>query len=254
MTTRLTICMLAAILPAAGQWRNIPADGAPKNADGTPNLNAPAPRTAGGKVDLSGIWVPQGTKFLANIAADLGAENVPLRPEAKALHASRAGGAMGHLEPDANCLPQGVPKIDAAPVPWKLIQTPNLVVIIYEAFNLWRQVFLDSRELIADPNPSWLGWSKGHWEGNDTLVVETRGFNGKAWLDSTGYPASDALKVTEKFRRPTFGQLEIEITIDDPKMYTAPWTVKETPRLGLNTELFEFICLENERDLVHMNK
>jgi hypothetical protein len=140
----------------------------------------------------------------------------------------------------------------AAPVPYKFIQTPGTVVILYEAFNLWRQVFLDGRELIDDPNPTWLGYSTGRYEG-DTLVIETRGFNGKSWLDSAGLPATEKLHVTERIRRKDFGHLEYRVTIDDPGAYTRPFTVTEDPILQLDTELLEFICAENEKDLKHMN-
>ena len=235
--------MLAA-LPLAAQWRMAP---------GTPDLTAPAPKAADGKPDLSGIWEQENLAHFRNLAADMKPEEVPFRPEAKAIFESRRNGARGLEEPDANCLPQGVPKIDGAPVPFKIVQTPKLVVIVYEAFNLWRQVFLDGRQLVADPNPTWLGYSSGRWEG-DTLVVETTGFNGKAWLDTGGMPGSDALHVTERFRRVDFGHIQLDITIDDPKMYTRPFSAKETLKLVTGYELIEFICLENEKDLLHMNK
>src|SRR5262245_24786262 len=147
---RLFLYTLLTVVPLAAQWKNLPP---------APKLTGPAPKAADGKPDLSGIWNPEGVKFLRNIAADLKQENVPMRPATKAIVETRKDGAMSHLEPDAHCLPQGVPKIDAAPVPFKIVQTPKLVVIIYEAFNLWRQIHLDGRELIADPNPTWLGYS-----------------------------------------------------------------------------------------------
>ena len=246
MSFRLGVFLLAAAaaLPAFAQWKLTP-----QNVD----LTAPAPKTADGKPDLSGIWEQQNLTHFRNLAADMKPEDVPLRPEARAILESRKDGAQGNKEPDANCLPQGVPKINGAPVPFKIVQTPNLIVIVYEAFNLWRQVHLDGRQLSEDPNPTWLGYSSGHWEG-DTLVVETRGLNGKAWLDTSGMPGSDALKVTERFRRTDFGHIQLDITIDDPKMYTRPWNARETLRLVTGYELLEFICLENEKDLVHMNK
>ena len=144
-----------------------------------------------------------------------------------------------------------MPKINSAPVPFSIVQQEKLVVLVYEAFNLWRQVFLDCREFGADLNPSWMGYSKGRWEGNE-LVVETRGLNGKQWLDHGGLPASDKLTVVERFRRPRFGQLEIQVTITDPTYYTKPWTATTNARLLLDTELFEFICNENEQSTKHM--
>jgi len=218
--------------------------------DGKPDMAAPAPKTAAGRTDLSGIYMP-AFKYFGNLAADLGVANVPMTDEARKIHAARATGLLGLDEPDAHCLPQGVPKINSAPVPFKIVQTDKLVVLVYEAFNLWRQVHLDNREFADDLNPSWLGYSKGRWDG-DALVVETRGLNGKQWLDHGGFPTSDKLTVIERFRRPAFGRLEIELTITDPTYYTRPWTVTTNAQLLLNTELFEFVCNENEKSRPHM--
>ena len=242
--------LLLASLPAHAQWRNLPTDTVPLGPDGKPALTAPAPRTASGKPDLSGIYQPN-YRYFQNLAADLGLDKVPMTDEARKIHAARATGLLGYEEPDARCLPQGVPKINQAPVPFKIVQTDKLVVLVYEAFNLWRQVFLDSREFAEDLNPSWLGFSKGRWDG-DTLVVETRGLNGKQWLDHGGLPSSDKLTVVERFRRPTVGRLEIEYTITDPTYYTKPWMATTNARLLTDTELFEFICNENEKSLQHM--
>jgi hypothetical protein len=245
----VTVFLLA--FPARAQhWKNIPVDGLPLGADGKPDMSAPAPRTASGKPDLSGIYTPN-YRYFQNLAADLGLEKVPMTDEARKIHAARATGLLGWEEPDAHCLPQGVPKINQAPVPFKIVQTDQLIVLVYEAFNLWRQVHLDGREFADDLNPSWLGYSKGRWDG-DTLVVETRGLNGKQWLDHGGLPASDKLTVVERFRRPTVGRLEIEYTINDPTYYTKPWTAVTNARFTLGTELFEFICNENEKSTPHM--
>ncbi len=250
---RRAVTLVAALLaaaPAAAQWRNIPMDGVPRGADGKPDMSAPAPRTTSGKPDLSGIYEPN-YRYFQNLAADIGIDNVPMTPEARKIHAERATGLLGYDEPDAHCLPQGVPKINSAPVPFRIVQGDNLVVILYEAFNLWRQVHVDSRDWSPDLNPSWMGFSKGHWEG-DELVVETRGLNGKQWLDHGGLPTSDKLTVVERFRRPRFGRLEIQLTITDPTYYTKPWTVTTNARLTPDTELFEFICNENEKSTPHM--
>ena len=235
----------------SAQWTKIPRTGIPRTADGKANLSAPAPRSVDGRPDLSGIWEPDGAKYVRNIAADLKPEDVPFQPWAKALFDSRVDGAHSREDPDANCLPQGVPKINAAPAPWKIVQAPGSLVIVYEAFNLWRQIFLDGRELVPDANPTWMGYSTGKWEG-DTLVVDTRGFNGKIWLDQLGRPSTDALHVIERFRRKDVGHMEIQITIDDAKAYTRPWTVTEAVHLLPDTELLEFICNENNRDLEHL--
>jgi hypothetical protein len=248
-------CMLAAAVlmtGASAQWLKVTTPGVPRLADGKPNLAAPAPKLADGKPDLSGIWNAD-SKFLRNITADMKPGELPMQSWAEQLHKERLSGIHSHEEPDANCLPQGVPKIDAAPAPWRIVQTPGIVFIIYEAFTQWRQIFTDGRELPQDPNPTWFGYSVGKWEG-DTLVVDTVGFNGKAWLDQEGHPQTEAMHVTERFRRKDFGHLELKVTIDDPKAYTKPWTVTENPTLAVDTEMLEFICLENEKDIRHLNK
>jgi hypothetical protein len=245
----MALTMFCAIVHA--QWVKVPAAKIPLGADGKPNLTAPAPRLSDGKPDLSGIWEPISPKYLRDLAADLKPGEVPYQPWAKALVDSRADGSHAREESDANCLPQGIPKIAAAPAPWKIIQSSGNIVILHEAFNLWRQVFLDGRQFEEDLNPSWLGYSIGKWDG-DTLVVDSKGFNGKTWLDQAGKPTTEALHVTERYRRKNFGTMEIQITIDDAKAYTKPWTVSEDVRLVLNTDLLEFICNENNRDLVHL--
>jgi hypothetical protein len=237
--------------PAPAQWLNIKTPGIPRLPDGKPNLSAPAPKTPDGKPDLSGIWEPNGNRFVRDIAVDLKPGDVPFQPWAEALYKERLTGAHSREESDANCLPQGVPKIDAAPAPWKIVQLPGMIVIVYEAFTQYRQIFTDGRPLPKDPNPSWFGYSIGKWDG-DTLVVDTIGLNGLTWLDQVGHPLTDALHVTERFRRKDFGHMDLQITIDDPKAYTKPWTVKQDPHLLPDTELLEFICNENNRDVEHL--
>jgi hypothetical protein len=239
----LTIAVFtAALLPA--QWKLTQSDA---------NLKAPAPKASDGKPDLSGIWQLADLAPFRDLTYGMKPEDIPYRGDTKAIVDSRQDGARGHEEPDANCLPQGVPKINGAPVPFKIVQTPKLIVLVYEAFNLWRQVHLDGRTLEEGAPPTWLGYSVGRWDG-DTLVVDSRGFNGKSWLDTAGHPASEALHVTEKFHRTSMGTMDLEVTIDDSKMYTRPWTAKESFKLVQGTELMEFICIENEKDLKHMNK
>jgi len=236
--------------PAQAQWVKVPRANIPRTADGKPNLAAPAPRLADGKPDLSGIWEVDN-KYVRDLAADLKIENVPFQPWAKALFDERKDGAHSWEDNAAHCLPPGTPRINAAPFPWKLVQTPTYIVIVYENFNFWRQIFLDGRELAEDAPPSWFGYSTGKWEG-DTLVVDTKGFNGNAWIDQLGKPATEALHVIEQFRRKDFGHMDIQVTIDDPKAYTRPWTVTEPAKLSAAVELMEFICNENNRDLEHL--
>jgi hypothetical protein len=236
---------------AGAQWLKVPEAVLPRTTDGKPNLSAPAPRLPDGKPDLTGIWRSNDNTFVRDIAAKLKPEDVPYQPWARALFDARKGGSYSSEDPDAHCLPQGVPKINSVQYPWKLIQTPNSIVIIYETFNYWRQIFTDGREMNPDANPTWMGYSTGQWEG-DTFVVHTRGFNGIAWLDQLGRPTTDRLHVIERFRRPDFGRLNIDITIDDPGAYTKPWTVSQQVYLRPGWEPLEFICNENNRDVARM--
>ena len=244
------VVVLLICAPAQAQWVKVPRANIPRTADGKPNLATPVPRLADGKPDLSGIWEVDN-KYVRDLAADLKIENVPFQPWAKALFDERKDGAHSWEDNAAHCLPPGTPRINAAPFPWKLVQTPTYIVIVYENFNFWRQIFLDGREMAEDAPPSWFGYSTGKWEG-DTLVVDTRGFNGKAWIDQLGKPATEALHVIERFRRKDVGHMDIQVTIDDPKAYTRPWTVTEPAKLSSAVELMEFICNENNRDLEHL--
>ncbi len=245
------ILFLAACSGAPAQWLPVRDRATPRTKDGKPNLAAPAPRTAGGRRDLAGIWEVDSPKYLADIAADYKPGQLPIQPWAQKLTDERRTGIHASEESNANCRPQGVPRIEATPNPFKILQDADEVVILYEAFSQFRQIFTDGRALPKDPNPTWNGYSVGKWQG-DTLVVEVSGFNGQTWLDQAGHPTTDALHVTERFRRPNFGRLRLEITIDDPKAYTRPWTVTETFHLLPETELIEFVCNENEKDLQHL--
>lgn len=251
ISTRWFLCCVAlaasSTAPAWAQWTRIPRTG-PRTTDGKPNLSAPAPRLPNGKPDLSGIWHANGIRYNLDIAADLKPGEIPFQSWAKALYDSRADGSQGRQDPAANCLSPGVPRINAAPPPWKIVHGNGLIAILYEAFNLWRQIFMDGRTPVADLNPTWLGYSVGLWDG-DILVVETTGFNGKTWLDQLGKPTTDALHVTERFHRKDFGHMDIQVTIDDAKAYTRPWTVTVPVQLLTDTEILEFVCNENNRDL-----
>ena len=259
---------------ALAQWKVPPTPNVPKTATGEPDLTAPTPRTADGKPDLSGTWTRggggggargQGQRGAAAPAApappadaisvatfgNVGSGyrgGLPLQPWATELINKRKADNSKD-NPDAHCLPMGFMQFHNHPEPNKIIQTPNVIVIIYEANEGLRQIHTDGRSLPGpDAEPWWYGYSVGKWEG-DTLVVETTGFRDGIWLDVQGTPLTDAAKVTEKFRRINYGNLEIEITIDDPKAYTKPWTVKVTQRIMLNADLIEFIC--EERDATH---
>ncbi|MGD8808735.1 MAG: hypothetical protein PVG24_03965, partial [Gammaproteobacteria bacterium] len=177
-----TILQTGANVPALGQWLNAPEAIVPRTPDGEIDLEAPAPRLENGRIDLQGIWMSNDNRYIRDLARDIGDDNVPYLPWAKRLYEERRTGEHSREDPDANCLPQGVPKIDFVSYPWKLIETPNSVVIVYETFNYWRQIFTDGRTLDPNAKPAWMGYSTGYWD-EDTFIVETSGFNGKTWLD-----------------------------------------------------------------------
>jgi hypothetical protein len=242
--------LILAVAPATAQWLDYKTPGIPRLRDGKPNLSAPVPRTVDGKPDLSGIYqANNGTQF-QNVAANLRPEDFPIQPWAAAL-AKKREEENRKDDPYSYCMPPAVPRINVANHPFKILQLPGLLAILYETSYVFRQIFTDGRPLPKDPQPTWLGYSVGRWE-NDTLVVDSNGFNDRNWLDGDkGHPLSDALGVTERFRRIDFGHLEIQVTIDDPKVYTKPWTIKESLNLLPDTELLENIC-ENERDSGHL--
>jgi hypothetical protein len=248
--------LILATVPAAAQWLNYPTPGIPRLPDGKPDLSAPAPRKPDGKPDLSGIWQgvpsPDGrSKYLLDLAADFKPGELPIQPWAEALTKERRTGVLHAREwPDANCLPPGIPVLHEFLAPFKIIQEPELAVILYER-QVFRQILMDGRTLPKDPNPTWMGYSVGKWEG-DALVVDSIGFNGKIWIDFAGHPSTDALHIIERYRRRDFGHLDIELTIDDPKAYTKPWSVKLPMTFDADDELVEFVCNENEKDLKHL--
>ncbi|MDE3159232.1 MAG: hypothetical protein KGM92_10735 [Acidobacteriota bacterium] len=239
--------LLLASVPLAAQWLHYPTPGMPRTPEGKPHLSAPAPKMPDGKPDLSGIWASADNKYLQNLAAD-GIE-VPFQPWAEKLYKERSEN-LGKGRPSERCLTHGVTDFDALGINWKIIQTPGMIAVLYEAYNHYRQIFLDGRPLPKPTQPAYLGYSVGRWEG-ETLVVETTGFNDVGWLDDGGHPQTEALHVTERFRRRDFGHMDLQLTIDDPKAYTKPWG----PTLRLNfqpdDELMESIC-ENEKDVPHM--
>jgi hypothetical protein len=256
--------LMASAAPARAQWLNYPTAGVPKMANGDPDLSAPTPRMPDGKPNLSGLWamrcrVGKETVLCAPeiavppVFGDIGRGvkgGLPYQPWAAEMVSARKAD-NGKDDPTTHCLPGGIAKLHSSALMRKIIQTPNLLVFLTERNASYRQIFLDGRPLEEDPNPSWNGYSTGHWDG-DTLVVETKGFRDGQWLDRTGSPLTSAAKMTERFQRPNFGTLEIDLTIDDPKAYTKPWTIHFTQGLALNTELLDYICLENEKDSSHL--
>jgi len=236
----LALMVIAADAPA--QWLNLPTPGIPRTADGKPDLNAPAPRTADGKPDLSGIWRTPTARYLENLAAD--SVGVQMHPWAERLYKERLANNWRD-RPSASCLPHSVTDFTAHFTPRRVVQVPGLVAFLFESYHTFRQIHTDGRSLPVDPEPAWDGYSVGRWDV-DTLVVETIGINEKSWLDDSGHPHSESLKVTERFRRPTFGRIDVAITIDDPKAYLKPWTSDFHWEYMPDTELLGWACLNNK--------
>ncbi|MEP7309836.1 MAG: hypothetical protein ABJA98_30370 [Acidobacteriota bacterium] len=208
----------------------------------------PTPRTPDGKPDLSGNWQPNAIRQNVDLVGS-GVE-VPMLPAAEAVY-KRYKENLGREDPEARCLPPGVPRMSTTPYPWTIVQTPKLMAILYEGgAHVWRQIFMDGRGHDPRVEFTWLGDSIGRWDG-DTLVVETIGQNDISWLDAAGVPHSTEMKVTERIRRPDFGHLDIEHTIEDPKTFSRPWSFTTHPSL-LQGELIEYICQENNRDVEHL--
>jgi len=244
----LAVLALLLSAPVAAQWFNHPTPGTPRLPDGKPNLSAPAPRAADGKPDLTGVWRGAGPLYRFNIAQDLGPDDI--QPWAEALFLQRVRDSRKD-SPLAKCLPVSIPFHNFFNLT-RVVQTPALIVILYESPNSpHRTVYMDGRDLPKDPNPTWLGYSVGRWEG-DTLVVTSAGFNDKGWLDTAGHPSSESLRITERFRRRDFGHMDFEITIDDPKVFTKPFTIKRERLLAPDTDLLEDVC-ENEIDRARMS-
>jgi hypothetical protein len=263
MTAAAAAALLAVTsTPAGAQWLNYPTADVRETANGSPNLTAPSPRTADGKPDLSGIWEPEKNRPCAPGGCadaqvtyeflDIGSSlkgGLPYQPWAADLvKARRAENDVG--DPASHCLPIGIMKMHTTALLRKIVQLPKMVIILNEHDSIFRRIFTDGRPLPADPQPSWNGYSTGWWD-RDTLVVESNGFRDGVWLDHAGNPLTEAAKLTERFQRVNYGHLEIEITVDDPKAYTKPWTVKLKQIIVLNTDLLETFCVENERDVQH---
>ena len=258
----LIAAMAVSAATLSAQWPKQPTPGVPKTASGEPDMNAPAPRTADGKPDLSGVWragggvggrqggapQPASGPPVAGFR-DIGQnikEGLPLTPYGAELLKTRVAGNSKD-NPEAHCLPMGIVQLHTQGAPRKFFQLPRSLVILYEASWERREIFTDGRALPGeDAHPWWYGYSTGKWDG-DTLVVETSGFRDGGWLDIIGSPLTDAGKVTERFRRVSYGRMEIDVTIEDRKAYSRPFTVRVNQQLMLDEELIEFICLENQR-------
>ena len=263
------IALTGLLAPAYGQWLHLDPR-TPRTLDGKPILTAPAPRL-NGKPDLSGVWQADRPKLTRsytggtpdpgmqidqldvgdvhrNVFFGMKREEEPLKPEAVAVLSKR----KNEQPPQVRCLPQGVPGVMMV-YAFKIVQTSGELIMIGESQEPPRQIYLDGRGLPKDPDPSWMGYSIGKWD-NDTLVVQTTGFNEEGWLDNVGHPRGESMLITERFHRRDFGHIDLEIRYDDPKYYTRPFTNKTTLNLIPDSDVLEFVCTENEKDIEHLGK
>jgi len=278
------LVFLGTSYPLAAQWFHYPTTGVPRKADGKVDMTAPAPRMADGKPDFSGIWttaepnvrragelsspkavttgrVPQAeqtpgdpgditaSRQMANLGVDLPG-GLPYQPWLVPIVKERTD-SLAKEDPHIRCLPDNFVRAYGLPHLLKFVHTPSLLVVLNEMNAGYRQVFTDGRPLPKDPTPSWQGYSSAKWSG-DTLVIDTIGLRDDTWIDWNGSVVTESAKIREQIRRPEFGHLEIQVTIDDPKAYTKPWTVTLKERIVVDTELVDEICQENEQSLQHM--
>ena len=245
--------------------------------DGKPDLTARAPRTADGKPDLSGVWTTDATpveelerlfpgladlavpgddprffpKFFLNVFSDFKRDEVPLKPEGAKILTQRIKEGFGKEVPTSHCLPAGIPMGDLLPAPRRFIQIPGLLVILYDGINPHRLIYTDGRALPVDPVPTWMGYAVGRWEG-DALVVESRGYNDRTWLDATGHPRTEAMRIVERIHRRDFGHADVQVTFDDPGVYTKPFSIRYTMTQRPHDDVIEAVCAENEKDRAHI--
>jgi hypothetical protein len=264
------------VISVHAQWLNHPATGVPMK-DGKPNLSAPAPRSADGKPDLSGVWTTDSSpaeeitrlfpgigdlavpgddprflhKCFFNVFVDIKPEDTPLTPQGAKIFLPRTR-AFSKDVPTSHCLPAGIPMGDLIPAPRRFIQLPGLLVVLYDGINPQRMIYTDGRKHVPDPLPTWMGYSVGTWDG-DTLVVDSKGFNDRTWLDAFGHPRTESMHIVERIRRRDFGHIEVQMTFDDPGAYTTPFSIRFTQTLQPTMDIIEGVCAENERDRAHIN-
>jgi len=271
-TSVIVAVLVAAALASAGaQWVDHRDPSIPRTSDGKPNLSARAPRV-NGRPDVSGVWEAERTplsefvkvlgprfgqlqpdyyditKHLVNVFWDMNPAEWPIKPEAAAIAEERQ--KSGRDFQTAYCLPGSIPA-SIVTLTFKMIQARTEIVVIPGSGDPARQIYVDGRSLPKDPDPSWMGSSVGRWQG-DTLVVETTGFNERAWLDGFGHPRSQAMKITERYRRRDFGHMDVEVAFDDPKYYTRPFSFKTKLTLVPDSDVLEYVCTENEKDNARM--
>jgi len=248
---------------ALAQWLGYPTPGIPRLASGAPDLKAPAPRTREGKPDFSGMWfanVPSKDNCkekdciqeerMAREQINLGIKmksGLPYTEWSKEQMAQRRANG-GREDPHTYCKPPNFPRAWTLPQYIRIVQTPGEMVMLHEFNAAYREVFLDGRPLPGNPNPTWNGYSTGHWE-KDTLVIETNGIRDDMWLDIQGSPVTESARVTERLKRVNFGVMQVEIAVNDPKAYTRPWSVTIEMAIQVDSTMLEEICLDDEQDV-----
>jgi len=244
----VAIAVVLAVSPAFSQWIHYPTPGIPRTPDGKPNLSAPAPKTADGKLDLSGLWTRvNNPNYFFDLTTN--AEEAPMLPSAAALYKQRLA-ALQKGHPSERCVGHGPTDYATLGQARRIIQTPQMIAILYESYNHFRQIFLDGRSLPPVTQPAYMGYSVGRWEG-DTLVVETTGLDERGWLDMNGHPQTETTKITERYRRRDFGHMDLQLIIEDPNAYSKPWGVNLALNLFADEDMIEMMC-ENEKDYKHM--
>jgi hypothetical protein len=261
----LLLLVVPLIFPLAlsAQWFTHPTKAVPRTADGKPDLNAPAPRTPDGKPDFSGMW--RAANRLPCDGVNRVCGDLPISPQFGNIGAGVEGGLPYQQwvrdrirqkgpsdDPYTRCIAPGGPRMHLLPTMKKWVQTPDLLIILDEYNSTYRQIFLDGRALPEDRTPTWNGYATGHWDG-DTLVIESTGYRDDQWLDAAGSAVTNEARVTERIRRTNYGTLVIDLSVDDAKAYTRPWTVSLKEDVVLDTELVEAVCSENEKDVPHLN-
>jgi hypothetical protein len=256
----ITVALLGAGVSTRTQWLKEPTAGAPRTRDGKVDMTGRVPRVDG-KPDLSGLWQAQGdprapgglfglgeslnSRYFRNVLSDFSTDEAPLTPAGQARLKHNLQPTT--FNPVLNCLPDGVPHGDLLPEPFKIVHSRGVILFLYEVETTFRQVFMDGRKLPVDPSPAWQGYSVGRWD-NDTLVVDTSGFNDRSWLDARGTPHSEEMRIEERFRRRDYGHMDLKITITDPQTFTRPIAFSVVLDLMPDTDLLEHYCSENEKD------
>jgi hypothetical protein len=279
MANLAAVVLALSALPLSAQWPQVKTRRVPLTRDGKPDLNAPPPKFGNSKIpDLSGIWNSIKTPCEQSEAAKIfGCSDIPFGAPVGIMDVTATGSEEGQAgttvplpyqpwaaaqvkqnladirkdDPTTRCLPISPVRQWSDFFPQKIVQTADAVFVLSEYMIQYRQIFLDGRPLPKDPFPSFKGYSVGHWEG-DTLVVETTGYKNGLWLDLKGDPLTEEGRTTERIRRPKFGRLEVQLTVNDPKAYTRPWSATRYLTLALDTELIEDVCNENNKNLPHM--